>query len=261
MLSTTAAESGSSKLERWLARIAAGRDQAAFAELYAATKGKLFAVVLLIVRRRDHAEEIIQDAYVRIWSNANSYRPSLGSPMTWMISIARNLAIDHARKTGREPSADESVLLALPSECPTAIEMIEAMEDDCAAIAQQQRVLSALQALNPLRRDLIVAAYIRGESRAQLSKKVGVPINTVKTWIRRALLEVEAILRNTEDNTEMASRKAASRVPVQQERPMAAPVSNVIAIIHRMAISRQDLPQALRENGGAAESEIALASR
>ena len=73
---------------------------------------------------------------------------------------------------------------------------------------QQQRVLSALQSLNPVRRDLVIAAYIHGESRQQLSKRTGVPVNTVKTWIRRALLEVEAILRNTGEDKVIAFHAA-----------------------------------------------------
>ena len=192
------ADSGSKNLERLLGRIAANKDQDAFAELYTATKGKLFSRVLLIVRRQDLAEEIIQDVYVRVWSHASAYRSSLGSPITWMMSITRNMAIDHLRKTGRETSADDSMLLMLPSECPTAIEHIEAREEDQSAAQQQLRVFAALQALNPVRRDLVLRAYLHGESREQLSKSAGVPVNTVKTWIRRALLEVEAILRNTE---------------------------------------------------------------
>lgn len=192
------ADSGSKNLERLLERIAANKDQYAFAELYSATKRKLFSRVQLIVGRQDLAEEIIQDVYLRIWSYAGSYRSSLGSPITWMMSIARNIAIDHLRKTGREASADDSMLLTLPSEWPTAIEHIEAWEEDQSAARQQLRVFAALKALNPVRRDLVLRAYLHGESREQLSKTTGVPVNTVKTWIRRALLEVEAILRNTE---------------------------------------------------------------
>ncbi len=195
----TAADFGSKRLETLLMRIAAEKDQAAFAELYSATKGKLFATVLMIVKRRDIAEEIIQDVYARIWSNAGSYRPSSGSPMTWMISIARNLAIDTVRKPAFEVCPDNSVLLGFPDDAPTAVELIEAAETDRILMDQQQRVLSALQSLSPVRRDLVIAAYIHGESRQQLSKRAGVPVNTVKTWIRRALLEVEAILKNTGD--------------------------------------------------------------
>jgi RNA polymerase sigma-70 factor (ECF subfamily) len=157
----------------------------------------LFSTALLIVKHRDIAEEIIQDAYARIWSNAGSYRPSSGSPMTWMITIARNLAIDVVRKPTYEIYSDDSILLAIPSDCPTAFELIEAAEGQKTAMKQRQKLLSALEALNPARRDLVIAAYVHGESRQQLAKRAGVPVNTVKTWIRRALLEIEAILQNT----------------------------------------------------------------
>jgi RNA polymerase sigma-70 factor, ECF subfamily len=197
-------------LEQLLTQIAAARNQAAFAKLYSATKGKLFSTVVSIVRRWDLTEEIIQDVYVRIWLNAHSYRASSGSPMTWMITIARNLAIDTVRRSVRETCADDTELLALPSDEPTVLETIEADEERRAAIDQKQRVLSALQALDPARRDLVIAAYIHGESREQLSRRAGVPVNTVKTWIRRALLEVQAILSNTEtggcDSANPASR-------------------------------------------------------
>jgi RNA polymerase sigma-70 factor (ECF subfamily) len=216
------ADSGSKNLERLLERIAAKKDHDAFSELYSATKRKLFSRVRLIVRRQDLAEEIIQDVYLRIWSYAGSYRSSLGSPITWMMSIARNMAIDHLRKTGRETSADDSMLLTLPSECPTAIEHIEAWEEDQNAAQQQLRVFAALQALNPVRRDLVLRAYLHGESREQLSRMTGVPVNTVKTWIRRALLEVEAILRNTEsDNDGTASAKPTADDRLNASREVA----------------------------------------
>ncbi|HEY4985480.1 MAG TPA: sigma-70 family RNA polymerase sigma factor [Bradyrhizobium sp.] len=192
----TSAETGSQALEQLLAQIAAAKDHAAFAALYSATRGKLFSTVLLIVRRWDLAEDIIQEVYARIWLNAPSYRSSSGSPMTWMITIARNLAIDTVRKSTREICVDDTELLALPSDGPTAIENIEAAEEQRQTVEQQRKVFCALQALDPARRELVIAAYLHGESREQLSKRAGVPVNTVKTWIRRALLEVQAILRN-----------------------------------------------------------------
>ena len=195
MLTMTATESGSKRLERLLAVIGARKDQAAFAELYSATKGKLFSIVLLIVKRSDLAEEIIQEAYVRIWDSSSSYRSSRGSPMTWMITIARNLAIDMVRKPARDIYSDDAEVLELPADGPTALETIEALEDQQTAMQAQQNVFSALHALHPIRRDLIIAAYIHGESRNQISKRTGIPVNTIKTWIRRSLLEVESILR------------------------------------------------------------------
>src|SRR6476661_1956738 len=73
-------------------------DQAAFERLYAATRAKLFGVVLRILRRQDLAEEVIQETYVKIWNGAAGFNPALASPITWMVSIARNRAIDIVRK-------------------------------------------------------------------------------------------------------------------------------------------------------------------
>jgi len=183
--------SNSEELERLLNRMAR-RDEAAFERLHAATKRKLFSTVLLVVKRRHLAEEIVQEAYVRIWLNASSYRSSLGSPMMWMITIARNLAIDVARKPAREIYSDHSVMLDFPAEGPTALETIESRENESDTTRLQQSMFSALQALEPSRRHLVIAAYIHGESRNSLSEKYGVPVNTIKTWIRRALLEVRS---------------------------------------------------------------------
>lgn len=186
-----AERSDSAELERLLLRMSR-RDEAAFERLYAASKRKLFSTVLSVVKRRHLAEEIVQEAYVRIWLNAGAYRSSLGSPMMWMITIARNLAIDVARKPAREVSSDHSVLLDFPADDPTALETIEIRENESVTTKLQHSIFSALQALEPSRRHLVIAAYIHGESRHRLSEQYGVPVNTIKTWIRRALLEVRA---------------------------------------------------------------------
>ena len=209
MLTMTAIESGSKKLERLLELIGARKDQAAFAALYSATKRKLFSTVLLIVKRSDLAEEIIQEAYVRIWHSASSYCSSRASPMTWMITITRNLAIDMVRKPAHEIYSHDSELLELPADGPTALEIIEASEDQQTAMQEQHDVLDALQALPPTRRDLIIAAYINGESREQLAKRTGIPVNTIKTWIRRSLLEVESILRGNDKEREQVFLRAS----------------------------------------------------
>ena len=188
--------SGSQQLQNLLIRMA-GKDEAAFEKLYAATKRKLFSAVLAIVKHRHLAEEVIQEAYVRIWLNAGSYRPSLGTPMLWMIIIARNLAIDLVRRPAREVVSDETVLWGFPADNPTPLEAIEISEDQADALMNQLKAQYALQALDPTRRHLIIAAYIRGESRKQLSEQYGVPVNTIKTWIRRALLEARASLQNS----------------------------------------------------------------
>jgi RNA polymerase sigma-70 factor (ECF subfamily) len=178
-------------LDRLLQRMS-GRDELAFEQLHAATRRKLFSTVLLIVKRRHLAEEVVQEAYVRIWLNAAAYRSALGSPMTWIITIARNLAIDVMRKPAWEVYSDQSAWLDFPADGPTALESIELREHETDTVKLQQSIASALQALDPARRHLVIAAYIHGESRHQLSEQYGVPVNTIKTWIRRALLEVRA---------------------------------------------------------------------
>jgi RNA polymerase sigma-70 factor (ECF subfamily) len=187
--------STSDHLEGLLIRMAS-KDKLAFNQLYRASKQKLFSVVIPIVKRRQLAEEVVQEAYVRIWLNAANYRRSLGSPMLWMIVIARNLAIDLARKPLREVISDDAFLWSFPTDCPTPLEAIEMSEDQADALMHHLKAQYALQALDPRRRHLIIAAYIRGESRKQLSERYGVPVNTIKTWIRRALLEARANLQS-----------------------------------------------------------------
>jgi RNA polymerase sigma-70 factor, ECF subfamily len=187
-MSKTSAMSGSEELQQLLMQMS-GKDEVAFDRLHARTKRKLFSVVLPIVGRRHLAEEVIQDAYVRIWQNAALYRPSLGAPMNWMITIARNLAIDFVRRPAREIYFEDQVYCNFPSDMPTALEAIEIAEEQAVA---SSTALRALQVLDPARRQLIIAAYIRGESRKQLSEHHRVPVNTIKTWIRRALLETRA---------------------------------------------------------------------
>jgi RNA polymerase sigma-70 factor (ECF subfamily) len=160
-----------------------------------ATKRKLFSIILPIVKCRHVAEELLQEAYVRIWLNAAAYRRASASPMTWMISIARNRAIDLVRRPVREISSDDSFLSSIPANSPTPLEQIEISEDRDGPLMHRANVLYALQSLDSKRRHLIIAAYIHGESRKQLSERFGVPVNTIKTWIRRALLETRASLQ------------------------------------------------------------------
>jgi RNA polymerase sigma-70 factor (ECF subfamily) len=181
------------ELQRLLIRMAR-KKEGAFEKLHASTKRKLFSTAILIVKHRHLAEEVVQEAYVRIWLNAASYKRPLGSPMNWMITIVRNLAIDMTRKTVWEIHPEDSVWLGFPADAPTALDILE---DQSTAFSHRLNVLYALRALDPTQRHLIIAAYIRGESRKQLSERYGVPVNTIKTWIRRALLETRESMQNS----------------------------------------------------------------
>jgi RNA polymerase sigma-70 factor, ECF subfamily len=173
------------RLLRSLLIACACADEVAFGRLYELTARKMFGVALMILRCSDLAEEVIQEAYVRIWHKAGQYDPSLSSPITWMVTIVRNLAIDTRRRAIIESGDDDDdVLSTLPSLQESALENIEASERRGLAFA-------ALKALDPFQRTLIVAAYVRGESREQLAARFGRPVSTIKTWLRRALLQVQ----------------------------------------------------------------------
>ena len=183
------------RLARLLAATAA-KDQTAFAELYDLTKRKLFGIALMVLRRRDLAEDVVQEAFIRIWRNAASFDPARGTAITWMATIVRNLAIDVKRSPAAEP-ADNAELAVIPFNGRNALEELEANDN-------HRRLRDAMKALDPMKRKLVVAAYINGESREELSARFGAPVNTIKTWLRRAVLDMRAALEAEADARRVA---------------------------------------------------------
>ena len=163
-------------------------DRAAFEKLYAATSAKLYGTALRILKRRDLADDVVQEAYVRIWRHAERFDPARGSPITWMATIVRHLAIDLARRNrDAQNGGGEDELLAIASDRPDPF-------DELAMTERHQRVRTVLARLDPMKRRLIIAAYLHGESREELAQRFGAPVNTIKTWLRRAVLEMRAAI-------------------------------------------------------------------
>ena len=171
----------------WLLASVAKGDKAAFERLYAATRAKLFGVVLRILRRQDLAEEVIQEAYVKIWNNAGQFNPGMASPITWMVSIARNRAIDVVRKRGETSIEEEPAAMEVASDTPDPLARREMTEE-------LKRILECVGQLDPERQKLVLLAYYNGWSREQLAEKFDTPLNTVKTWLRRSMLEIRECL-------------------------------------------------------------------
>ena len=171
----------------WLLASVAKGDEAAFERLYAATRAKLFGVVLRILRRQDLAEEVVQEAYVKIWHSAGQFNPSLASPITWMVSIARNRAIDFVRKRSEASIEDEPSAMEIASDIPDPLARREMTEE-------LKRILECVGQLDPERQKLVLLAYYNGWSREQLSEKFNTPLNTVKTWLRRSMIEIRGCL-------------------------------------------------------------------
>jgi RNA polymerase sigma-70 factor, ECF subfamily len=173
-----------SRLTRLMAAIQR-RDEAAFAELYHLTKGKIFATILMIIPHRQSAEDVFQEVYTRIWTKAQSYDPTKSSPITWLATIARNLSIDRVRHRDLDREASSGQLENVICPSLDVLSRIVAEQENTA-------IFKALTCLKARDRRLIEAAYFRGESREQLSLSFGAPVNTIKTWLRRALLDLQA---------------------------------------------------------------------
>jgi RNA polymerase sigma-70 factor (ECF subfamily) len=169
-----------------LAAVANG-DETAFEKLYAATSAKLYGVVLRILRRPELADEVMQEAYLKIWNGAAQFDASLASPITWMVAIARNRAIDLVRKKTDVSVEDMPDAPELAADVPDPLAVRERSED-------ARRLLDCLGRLEPEQRQLVLLAYYDGLSREQLAARFKRPVNTIKTWLRRSLLAVRECL-------------------------------------------------------------------
>ena len=167
----------------WLLAAVAKGDQAAFERLYAATRAKLYGVLLRILGRPELAEEVMQETYLKVWKMADKFDSTLASPITWMVAIARNRAIDIVRKRGEVSIEDEPEALAVASNSSPPLARREMTEE-------LKRLLSCLGRLDPEKQRIVLLAYYSGWSRDQLAAKLDIPVNTIKTWLRRSLLEI-----------------------------------------------------------------------
>lgn len=163
-------------------------DRAAFSRLYGATGPQLFAVALRIVKRRDRAEEVLQDAYVSIWHRARDYDADKGSVLTWMASIVRHRAIDILRRERpTTPLDDAAGVEAWADTAPGPL-------DAAIASAEARRVRDCLDRLEGKQREAILLAYYDGLTQEQLAVRLAVPLGTIKSWVRRGLLRLKECL-------------------------------------------------------------------
>src|SRR2546423_9511427 len=172
----------------WLMAAVAKGDQAAFERLYAATRAKLYGVALRILRRSDLADEVIKETYLKIWHNAGSFDPKLATPITWMVAIARNRALDLVRKKGETSIEDEPAAMEAAGEEPNPLAR-RAMTEEL------KRLLACLGRLDEDRRRMVLLAYYSGWSRDQLPAPFDAPANTIKTLVPRHLPESPVCLR------------------------------------------------------------------
>ena len=174
-----------SDIEKLIARIVL-RDRKAFLDVYDLTSAKLFGVCLRILKDRTLAEDALQDVYVKIWRNASSYRAGRNSPMTWLIAIARNHSIDIIRAS---PPVSEDLEEAydLSSADPDP-------EANAVLSGEMRRIDECMNELDSEKADAVRAAYMEGYSYQELADRNSVPINTMRTWLRRSRISLRECL-------------------------------------------------------------------
>lgn len=168
-------------------RVAVG-DRAAFASLYKATNPRLFSICLRILRQRSDAEEALQEVYIKVWQRSKTFATGSGSPSTWLSAIARNHAIDVIR--ARKPVTGD-------------IDEVYDLVDDATPTPEQQvliadegrRIDDCMRELEATHAGAIRRAYVEGLSYNELADDLQVPLNTVRTWLRRSLLRLRECMQ------------------------------------------------------------------
>jgi RNA polymerase sigma-70 factor, ECF subfamily len=179
-------------LRHLMARVAL-RDRAAFERLYRATSAHLFSVSLRVLRDEGRADEVLQEAYVSIWQKAASYQPEVATPMTWMINIVRNRAIDALRASRKE--RDSTIELN-----EEAMDVAADASGDPHALFDESlvktRINECMLALAPAQRQALALAYYRGMVHTEIAESLNAPLGTVKSWVRRGLDQLKSCLDN-----------------------------------------------------------------
>ena len=161
------------------------RDAGALGELYDQHSRLLFGLILRILKDRSDAEEVLQEAFVQAWTRAGTYNLGLGSPLGWLLGIARNRAIDRLRRKTVHLRAVEAAVEPFAPEDPERL----------AALEQRRRcVQEALDALPADQRELIEQAYFLGLTHAELAARFNLPLGTVKTRIRAGMMSLRGHL-------------------------------------------------------------------
>ena len=163
-------------------------DGNAFRQLYEKEAARLYGVALRITRRPTLAEDALHDAMLQVWRSAEQFDPAHGSAQGWLLSLVRYRALDAVRRTKRETAGGG--MLDAASTDPDPLEQLS-------ATSEGQMLDRCLQTIKGQSRHLVVLAFVEGLTHAQVAVRVGQPLGTVKSSIRRALAALRACLDGT----------------------------------------------------------------
>ncbi|HYM28742.1 MAG TPA: sigma-70 family RNA polymerase sigma factor [Steroidobacteraceae bacterium] len=173
----TADAADSAVLEALLGRCA-HQDRSAFEALYARVAPMLLAVLLQMLKKRDLAEDVLQDVFVKVWQQAGQFDAIRGRPLAWLIAIARYRAIDVQRGARPTLVLDESQLELEPQF------QVPAPADSGGV---RSALLRCLELIAPPQRRCLMLAYEQGLTHEEIARALGEPLGTIKSWVRRSL--------------------------------------------------------------------------
>lgn len=175
----------SQEITQLIVRVAM-KDRGAFDVLYQRTSAKLFGVCLRVLADRSEAEEALQEVFVKVWTKADRFAVSELSPISWLVAVARNHSIDRVRaRVKRASNIDEAMDIADDRPGPEAMAV---------ATSESQRIHGCLDELEEDRSAAVRGAYLNGESYVELAERHKVPLNTMRTWLRRSLMKLKDCL-------------------------------------------------------------------
>lgn len=164
------------------------KNEAGFHHLYEHYSGALYGVILRIVQSKEYTEEIIQDVFVKIWNSIGQYDAGKGRFYTWMINIARNTAIDYLKSKGFQNQLKNQ---PLPDFVYNTAELSTTNKSsDFIGFS------NVLESLEVDKQELINLAYYQGYTQNEISEKLKIPLGTVKTKMRNALIKLKDLLKD-----------------------------------------------------------------
>ena len=173
------------ELEQLLLQVGRG-DRDAFARLYGLTRGAVYALALSLLRDAHEAQDVAQDAFVKVWENAPTYRPQ-GSPMAWLLTITRNLARSRLRRSGRQASLDDEEWNAIPAGPPSP-----SPED-------RQVLQESLARLGAEERQIVLLHAVTGLKHREIAQLMELPLSTVLSKYHRGLKKLKALMKGESD--------------------------------------------------------------
>jgi RNA polymerase sigma-70 factor, ECF subfamily len=166
-----------------LLQACASGDRAALHGLYAATAPQLFGLALSIVHSRELAEDVVQDSFLLVWRHAHSFDSRRGTALAWLARIVRNQCFDQLRRRGRESPLDETFMQSWEDPAPNPADLTALSRD-------ARRLWGCLDELDEGPRKSMILVYYEGLTFAEVAGRTGAPLGTVKSWIRRGLIQL-----------------------------------------------------------------------